>query len=139
MTMIMWPCICVNCIFYMYGLDLSLFYRYIRMSPESFKYLLNEVGPIISKADTRFRKAIPSAKQLYWYGIIWHMAVANSLLVFPLGSQNLQSSPLSMRHTNPFRVAWVSSMYGHREKAMTGNALSKFLKTSGIYRIVLVR
>ena len=26
------------------------------------------------------------------------MAGANSLLVFPLGSQNLQSAPLSMRH-----------------------------------------
>ena len=45
------PCICVNCIFYMYGLHLLLFYRYIRMSPESVKYLLNVVGPIISKED----------------------------------------------------------------------------------------
>ena len=34
------------------------------MSPESFKYLLNIVGPIISKEDTRFRKAIPSAERL---------------------------------------------------------------------------
>ena len=48
----------------MYGLNLSLFDRYIRMSPESFKYLLNVVGPIISKEDTRFQKAIPSAERL---------------------------------------------------------------------------
>ena len=34
------------------------------MSPESFKYLLNVVGPIISKEDTRFRKVIPSAERL---------------------------------------------------------------------------
>ena len=34
------------------------------MSPESFKYLLNVVGPTISKEDTRFRKAIPSAERL---------------------------------------------------------------------------
>ena len=46
--------ICVNCIFYMYGLHLSLFYSYMRLSPESFKYFLNVVGPIISKEDTRF-------------------------------------------------------------------------------------
>ena len=32
------------------------------MSPESFKYLLNVVGPIISKEDTRFWKGIPSAE-----------------------------------------------------------------------------
>ena len=58
------PCICVNCIFYMHGLHLSLFYRYMRMSPESFKYLPNVVDLIISKEDTRFRKAIPYAKRL---------------------------------------------------------------------------
>ena len=38
----------------MYGLHLSLFYRYMRMSPASFKYF-NE--------DTRFRKAISSAER----------------------------------------------------------------------------
>ena len=48
----------------MYGLNLSLFDRYMRMSPESFKYLLNVVGPIISKEDTRFQKAIPTAERL---------------------------------------------------------------------------
>ena len=36
----------------------------MRISPESFKYLLNVVAPIISKEDTRFRKAIPSAERL---------------------------------------------------------------------------
>ena len=36
----------------------------MRMSPESFKYLLNLVGRIISKEHTRFRKAIPSAERL---------------------------------------------------------------------------
>ena len=34
------------------------------MSDESFKYLLNVVGLIISKEDTRFQKAIPSAERL---------------------------------------------------------------------------
>ena len=48
----------------MCGLHLSLFYRYRYMSPESFKYLLNAVCPIISKEDTRFRKSIPSAERL---------------------------------------------------------------------------
>ena len=33
----------------------------MHMSPESFKYLLNVVGQITSKEDSRFRKAIPSA------------------------------------------------------------------------------
>ena len=34
------------------------------MSPESFKYLLNVVGPQISKKDTRFRKSISAAERL---------------------------------------------------------------------------
>ena len=60
------PCIYIHvyCIFYMYGLQLSLFYRYMRMSPESFKYLLNAVGLIVSNEDTRFWKTIPSAERL---------------------------------------------------------------------------
>ena len=39
-------------------------FRYMRMSPESFKYILNVVGPVIAKKDTRFRKAIPPAERL---------------------------------------------------------------------------
>ena len=39
-------------------------FRYMWMSPESFKYLLNVVGPVIAKKDTRFRKAIPPAERL---------------------------------------------------------------------------
>ena len=58
------PCICVNCVFCIYELHLSLFYRYMHMSPESLKYLLNVVGPIISKEYTRFRKVIPSVGRL---------------------------------------------------------------------------
>lgn len=34
------------------------------MSPESFKYLLNVVGPTISKKDTKFRKAISASERL---------------------------------------------------------------------------
>ena len=34
------------------------------MSPESFKYLLNVVGPIIAKKDTKFRKAILASERL---------------------------------------------------------------------------
>ena len=34
------------------------------MSPQSFKYLLNVVGPVISKKDTRFRKAISPSERL---------------------------------------------------------------------------
>ena len=48
----------------MHGLHLSLLYRYMRMPLESFKYLPNVVGLIISKENTRFRKAIPYAKRL---------------------------------------------------------------------------
>ena len=44
--------------------DRELYFNYMRISPESFKYLLNVVGPIISKEDTRFQKAIPSAERL---------------------------------------------------------------------------
>ena len=102
----------------MYGLHLPLFDRYMHMSPESLKYLLNDFA---------------------WHCIIWHIAVINNLLVFPLGSQNLQSAPLSTRHAKPFGIAWVSSMYSHQEQAMTENALLNILKTSGIYRNVLVR
>ena len=36
----------------------------MRMSPESFKYLLNVVGPAISKQDTKFRKAISASERL---------------------------------------------------------------------------
>ena len=36
----------------------------MRIFPESFTYLLNVVGPIMSKEDTRFRKEIPSAERL---------------------------------------------------------------------------
>ena len=34
------------------------------MFPESFKYLLNVAGPLITKKDTRFRKAISPAERL---------------------------------------------------------------------------
>ena len=34
------------------------------MSPESFQYLLNVVGPKIAKKDTRLRKAISAAERL---------------------------------------------------------------------------
>ena len=34
------------------------------MSPESFKYLLNVVEPLITKKDARFRKAISPAERL---------------------------------------------------------------------------
>ena len=53
----------------MYGLHLPLFYTYMYMSPESFKYLLNAVGPIISEEDTKFRKSIASAER---YCLILH-------------------------------------------------------------------
>ena len=36
----------------------------MQSSPKSFKYLLNVVGPVIAKKDTRFCKAIPPAKRL---------------------------------------------------------------------------
>ena len=42
----------------------TLFHRYMRMSLDPFKYLLNVVGPIISKEDTRFLKAITSAERI---------------------------------------------------------------------------
>ena len=34
------------------------------MSPESFKYLLNVIGPVIAKKDTKFRKAISESERL---------------------------------------------------------------------------
>ena len=123
----------------MHGLHLSLLYRYMRMPLESFKYLPNVVGLIISKENTRFRKAIPYAKRLCL--TLHYLAHSSSqhLLVFPLGSQNLQSAPLSTTHAKPFGISWASSMYGHQEQAITGNALPKILKTFGIYCIALVR
>ena len=81
-----------------------------------------------------FEKQSNLLNDFAWHCIIWYMAVANSLLVFPLGSQNLQSAPSSTRHGKPFGIAWLNSMYGYREQAMTGHALPKILKTSGIYR-----
>ena len=39
-------------------------FRYIRMSPDSFQYLLNIVNPMITKKDTRLRKAIPAQERL---------------------------------------------------------------------------
>ena len=86
-----------------------------------------------------FEKQSHLLNDFAWHCIIWHMAVANSLLVFPLGSQNLRSALLSKRHAKPFEIAWVSSMYSHQEQAMTGILLLKILKASGICRIVLVK
>ena len=42
----------------------SVCFRYMRMSPESFKYLLTVIGPVISKKDTNFRKAISTSERL---------------------------------------------------------------------------
>ena len=39
-------------------------FRYMRISPESFKYLLNVVGPVIAKKYTSFRKSIPPSERL---------------------------------------------------------------------------
>ena len=46
------------------------------MSPESFKYLLNLVGPRIHKQDTRFRKAISASERLCL--TIHYLAYGNS-------------------------------------------------------------
>ena len=53
------------------------------MFPEPFKYLLNIVGPIISKENTRFRKAVPSAERLC---LIFHY------LAYGGSQQSLQSA-----------------------------------------------
>ena len=47
-------------ILFMYGLHLSFFYKFMCMPLESLKYLLNLVGPIISKEYTIFQNAIPT-------------------------------------------------------------------------------
>ena len=42
----------------------TFYFRFFRMSPQSFDYLLTLVGPRIRKKDTNFRKAIPPAERL---------------------------------------------------------------------------
>ena len=130
------PCICVNCIFYIYGLH--LFYGYMRMSPESFNYLLNVVGPIISKEDTRFRKAIPSAERL---------CLTLHYLAYGGSQQSLNFSFRIAKSTVCFiinekcKVIWdcLSEQYVQPPRTTDDwNVLPKILKTSGIYRIVLV-
>ena len=120
----------------MHELHLSLRYRYMRISPESFKYLLNVVGPIILKEDARFRKAIPSAERLY---LTLHYLEYG-------GSQQSLSSSFRISKSKIYTIInetcetiWVCLREQYVHPPRTGNALPKFLKTSGIYRIVLVR
>ena len=108
------------------------------MSPESFNYLLNVVGPIISKEDTRFRKAIPSAERL---------CLTLHYLAYGGSQQSLNFSFRIAKSTVCFiinekcKVIWdcLSEQYV-RPPGTTDdwNVLPKILKTSGIYRIVLV-
>ncbi|XP_057294525.1 uncharacterized protein LOC130623036 [Hydractinia symbiolongicarpus] len=44
--------------------DRESYFKFMRMSPESFQYLLNVIGPEISKKDTKFRKAISASERL---------------------------------------------------------------------------
>jgi len=48
------------------------------MSPESFQYLLNVVGPFIAKKDTSFRKSIQQPKGFVLLYIILLMVEANN-------------------------------------------------------------
>ncbi|XP_050064956.1 uncharacterized protein LOC126553887 [Aphis gossypii] len=40
------------------------FENFCRMSPEDFEYLLNKIGPSITKTDTNMRKSIPIQEKL---------------------------------------------------------------------------
>lgn len=40
------------------------FENFCRMSPEDFEYLLNKIGPAITKTDTNMRKSIPIQEKL---------------------------------------------------------------------------
>lgn len=40
------------------------FFNFCRMSREDFQYLLDSVGPVIYKRDTKWRKAIPIQERL---------------------------------------------------------------------------
>ena len=51
------------------------------MSPDSFRYLLNVVGPAITRKDTRFRKAKSPAEGLYL--TIHYLGYANSQQSLP--------------------------------------------------------
>ena len=44
--------------------DREYYYRYLRMSPESFEHLFNLVGLLIAKQDTNYKKSIPAKKRL---------------------------------------------------------------------------
>ena len=118
----------------MHELHLSLRYRYMRISPESFKYLLNVVGPIILKEDARFRKAIPSAERLCL--TLHYLEYGQQSLSF---SFRISKSKIYTIINETCEAIWVCLREQYVHQPRTGNALPKFLKTSGIYRIVLVR
>ena len=44
--------------------DRHLFHKYLRMSPERFDQLLQQIRPEIEKKDTQFRECIPAEKRL---------------------------------------------------------------------------
>ena len=86
----------------MYGLHLSLFYRYMRMFPESFRYLLNVVGPIISKEGTRFRKTVPSAGELCL--TLHYLAYGGSQQCLSFSFRIAKSTICSTRHAKLFGI-----------------------------------
>ena len=43
-------------------MEIYIYFRFFRMSPQRFDHLLTLVGPRITKNDTNFRGAIPTAE-----------------------------------------------------------------------------
>lgn len=69
--------------------DQREFYRFLKMTPENFDYLLDLVAPLISKQDTTFRRAIAPGG---------HLAVT---LCFLSTGQSFQSLQYLFRISQP--------------------------------------
>ena len=83
------------------------------MSPESFKYLLNLVGPRIHKQDTRFRKAISASERLCL--TIHYLAYGNS-------QQSISFS---------YRIAGFSAVRENLENGLVFGKVRENLEKSG--------
>ena len=109
------------------------------MSPESFKYLLNVVGPNISKEDTRFWKAIPSAERLCL--TLHYLAYGSSQQSLSFSFRIAKSTICSIINET-CKAIWdcLSEQYVWPPRTSDDwKPIAKDLKTSGIYRIVLVQ
>ena len=105
-------------------------FRYMRMSPESFKYLLNVVGPVITNKYTTFRKAIPPAKRLCL--TLHYLAYGGSQQSLSFAYQ-IAKSTISNVIDETCLALWNCLKEKYLQPPRTGNGLQKTFLTYEIH------